>query len=79
MQATAPSEVGSRLGELSDHDVAGGPTRAAVQYLEELFGRRGRLGIEMATRALRLAVPAERVEAICIAYMRELVATATSG
>lgn len=43
-------------------------TAAGFQLARYLFGRRGRPGIEMAANAMRLAVPAARVEAICSAY-----------
>jgi hypothetical protein len=56
------------LADLQEHPLAGPPTAAAITYLDELFGRRGRLGIQMATRALRVAFPEERVVAICVAY-----------
>lgn len=49
-------------------------TTAGLSCPNELFGRRGRPGIEMAARALRLAMPAERVEARCVAYVAALVA-----
>jgi hypothetical protein len=72
MQASSPREIGHRLAQLAEDPVAGGVTRLAVIYLATLFGRRGRPGVEMATRALRIALPAERVEAIAVAYTREL-------
>ncbi len=40
--------------------------------LDELFGRVGRPGIGMATRALQLAMPPAAVETLCVAYTREL-------
>jgi hypothetical protein len=74
MQATYASEVAATLATLQATDVAGAATTTAVTYLLDLFGRRGRPGIEMAIRATRLAVPPERVEAICVAYVSELAA-----
>lgn len=68
MQTTNPATVGGTLADLAAHPMAGGASTAAIGYLEALFGRRGRPGIEMAARAMRLALPAERVEAICVAY-----------
>jgi hypothetical protein len=68
MQTTTPTVVGVTLAELAAHPMAGPASTAALGYLETLFGRRGRPGIEMAMRAMRLAVPAARVEAICTAY-----------
>lgn len=45
-------------------------------YIEELFGRRGRPGIAMASRALRLAMPEEAVEILCTAYTARLIESA---
>jgi hypothetical protein len=55
---------------------AGDATTAAVAYLGALFGRRGRPGIAMAAEAMRLALPAARVEAICVAYTTALLQAA---
>ena len=68
MQATSPAAVGETMARLAVHPTAGEPTAAALQYLAALFGRRGRPGITMAANAMRLALPAARVEAICVAY-----------
>lgn len=78
MQTTSPGTVGTTLTELVAHPMAGGVCAAALAYLEELFGRRGRPGVEMATRAMRLALPAARVEAICTAYTAALLQAAES-
>jgi hypothetical protein len=48
------------------------PHTDALAFLDELFGRVGRPGIEMATRALRLAMPEATIETLCVAYTREL-------
>lgn len=76
MQTTKPSEVGATLAALAADPMAGEVSAAAVGYLEMLFGRRGRPGIEMASRATRLAMPAARVEAICVAYTAAALRTA---
>jgi len=68
MQTTAPAAVGATLAELAAHPMAGPASTAALAYLEAQFGRRGRPGIKMAISAMRLAIPAARVEAICTAY-----------
>jgi hypothetical protein len=72
MQSTRPDEIAVTLSALTQNAIAGPPTIAAVTYLEELFGRRGRPGIEMASRALRTAIPEDRVQAICVAYVTAL-------
>lgn len=76
MQVTSPATVGATLVGLREHPIAGPPTTAAIAYLDELFGRRGRPGIQMAARALRVGIPEERVEAICVAYVAALRAAA---
>lgn len=72
MQTSNPSEVGLAFRVLEADEVARNPTQAALGYIEEMFGQRGRPGIEMASRALRTAVPQERVQAICIAFVAVL-------
>jgi hypothetical protein len=73
MQVTSPATVGTTLTNLREHPIAGPPTASAITYLDGLFGRRGRPGIQMAARALRVAIPEERVEAICVAYIAALL------
>jgi hypothetical protein len=51
-------------------------TATAVEYLDRLFGRRGRPGIRMAANALRFVMPEARVEAICVAYTQALLSAA---
>jgi len=75
MQASSPVEVGAKLAALARHELAGLVTSSALGYLDELFGRRGQEGILMAARALRLALPEERVQALSIAYTRTLLQT----
>jgi hypothetical protein len=79
MQTTKADEVGATLGSLCEHPMAGAPSAVALQYLDELFGRRGGRGIEMAARALRTGIPEERVEAICTASVARLLAAARPG
>jgi hypothetical protein len=79
MQTTSATNIGAAFGSLSRHTIAGTPSTDALAYLEELFGRRGRPGIEMASRALRLGMPGERIEALCVAYTANLVSAAGHG
>jgi hypothetical protein len=67
MQATSPRTVGLTVARLCSDPIAGTVSTHAVEYLEELFGRRGRVGIRMAAAALRLGLPEERVEALSVA------------
>jgi hypothetical protein len=79
MQTTKPTDVGRTLARLSQDPVAGTVTVDAITYLGELFGRRGRRGIEMAARALRIGVPEAQVETLCIAYTKRLTEIARVG
>ena len=72
MQTTDPAAVGATLATLTGHPVAGAASSDALVFLDELFGRVGRPGIDMAARALQLAMPQSTVEALCVAYTREL-------
>lgn len=78
MQTTSTEEVGRRLAELVDDPTAGEVTRLAIGYIDELYGRRGRAGVDMAVRALAGVVPQPRVETICLAYANAL-RTATAA
>jgi hypothetical protein len=73
MQASSPTEVAETLSGLLAHPIAGAPTRLAIMHLQSLFGVRNGTGIEMAIRALRLAMPEERVRTICLAYASTLM------
>lgn len=72
MPTTSPVEVGATFVALGRHPIAGAPSTDALDFLDELFGRRGRPGIEMAARALRVGIPEERIEALCVAYTTQL-------
>lgn len=73
LQTTAPAEIGATLLRLFDDPVAGAVCAEAVDMLDTLFGRPGRAGVQMASRALRLAVPEAEVETLCVAYTQELL------
>jgi hypothetical protein len=73
MQVTDPAVVGATFTMLCGDPVAGEPSLTALKYLDELFGRRGRVAIEMASRALRTAMPAARVEALSVGYVALLL------
>jgi hypothetical protein len=78
MQTTRPAEVGETFRWLGNDPVANVPSAQALSYLERLFGRGGRPGVEMATRALRTAMPAERVAALCTSYVERLLISAVA-
>lgn len=73
MQTTSPREVGATLARLAVDPLAGTVSGAALERLAALFGRRGAPGIEMAVRALQLALPAGQVETLATAYTRALL------
>lgn len=73
MQTTSPREVGAALIALTRHDVAGPPTEAALQYLRDLYSRRNGDGVEMAVRALRLAIPDPQIRTLCTTYTAQML------
>ena len=79
MQTTSAPKVGATFTALSRHPIAGPSSIDALTYIDELFGRRGRLGIEMASRALRLGMPKESIEALCTAFTGSLLRSARPG
>ncbi len=72
MQTARAADVAATMRTLVADRRAGAVTTSALAHLGATFGRRGRPGIAMATRALRLALPPEAIEALCVAYMAEL-------
>jgi hypothetical protein len=72
MQTSSPAPVASTVQELLDHSSAGAATKLAIDRFDQLFGGRAGLGIEMAGRALRGAMPEDRVRTICLAYTEDL-------
>jgi hypothetical protein len=74
MASSSATAVASTLEALMSNPIAAAVTTVAVERFEELFGRRGGAGIELAARALREAMPEERVRAISLAYTGELYA-----
>lgn len=72
MQTTRPAETAATLTQLLEHPIAAACSTDAIRLLDELFGRRGRPGIRMAARALRLAMDEQFVETLCVAYTSAL-------
>lgn len=73
MQATPVIALLERLRPLLTHSMAGQPSSAAVELLGGLFGAARSPGVVMAVDALRVAVPPERVEAVCTSFTREIL------
>lgn len=74
MGTSSPVAVAATLRELMGNPTAATATKVAVERFEELFGRRAGAGIDLAARALREAMPEERVRTISLTYLRELYA-----
>ena len=74
MQTTSPDDVAVRLAKLRQHETAGPVTEAATGYLVGLFGRRNGQGVQMAIRALRLAIPEAQVATLATDYIARLKA-----
>ena len=74
MGVSPPATVASTLKGLIDNPTAAAATKFAVDNFEGLFGRRAGGGIELASRALREAMPEDRVRAISLAFTGELYA-----
>ncbi len=72
MQAVPVEDVLLRLRPLLADPIAEAPTTAALGFLDELFGARASRGVQMAAEALRVGVPADRVEGVCTAFARAL-------
>jgi hypothetical protein len=73
MQADTATHVGHRLAEISTDAVAGPNVQQGVEYLVQLFGRRGLPGVQVAVNALAAGgVPEATVQAVLVAYTREL-------
>lgn len=73
MQTTSPTDVAAQLATLREHGTAGPATEAAIGYLAELFGRRNGQGLEMAVRALRVAIPEAQVVTLALSYIGRLM------
>jgi len=72
LQISRTTQVIATMSTLMADPAAGGVTIDAVGFLDELFGRRGRPGIVLAARSLRLAMAPEAIETLCVAYVGEL-------
>ncbi len=72
MQTTTPSTLAVVFEKLLNDPVAGTPTRDGLDYLRQLFGRRGRPGVTMAMNALTIAMDPNTVEVICTSFMAQL-------
>jgi hypothetical protein len=76
MQTESPVEMGAKLAALCNNSVAGEATKAALRYVLEMFGQRTAPGVEMAQRALSLAIPQDQVATVCVSFSERLIAAA---
>ena len=68
-------EVGRRLRELAEHEMAGSSVQEGMDHLRKLFSRRRQRGVELAVQALSAGgVPPATVEATLEAYFGPLFA-----
>lgn len=73
LMLTVPvSEVLVRLSPMLADETAGPVCRDAVDLMAQLFGARGAQGVRMATDALRVAVPADRVADVCTGFAHQV-------
>ena len=74
MLVTPTDIVVARLRGLLADRTAGPVSSRAVELLRELFGARARPGVLLAVDSMRAVVPAERVEGVCDAFVRAVMA-----
>jgi hypothetical protein len=72
MQLVPIEEFLLRLRPLLADPIAEAPSTVALGFLDELFGARASGGVQMAVEALRVGVPADRVEAVCTSFVRKV-------
>ncbi len=72
MQAVRVDVFLTRLRPILEEQRSAGPTSAAVELLGDLFGAPRAQGVQMAVESLRTAVSAERIEAICVVFARQV-------
>lgn len=65
-------KVVARMRPLLADGVAGPVASEGLERLAEYFGAPRAVGVRMATDALAVAVPPERVAAVCVGFVREL-------
>ncbi len=77
MQTARPVDVASTLRALLSDPIAGPVTERALNYMDELFGRRAGEGVVMAQRALRLAIDEAQIATLCVAFTEQILVTRT--
>ncbi len=77
MQTAEAARTAETLSQLVTDPVAGQVTQTGLRYLVDLFSRSASAGVTMATAALQLAVPPERIAAVCNGFVANVVAPVT--
>jgi hypothetical protein len=77
MQTARPAAVIETLRDLLTNPLSAGVTQQALEYMEELFGRRAGEGVAMAQRALRLAIDEAQIATLCVAFTDRILVTRT--
>jgi hypothetical protein len=73
MQFTRAVDVAKTLRRLTESELAGEVTQAALEQMRDLFGRRGGHGITMAQRALQDDIDPAQIVALSTAYTNSLI------
>lgn len=69
---TPPERVADVMPSLLGDERVAGPAQRGIDMLRAQFGARRAPGVEMAVRSLRLAVPEDRIRAVCTAFIDAL-------
>src|SRR5271165_3847500 len=77
MQATRPAAVAGTMRTLIDDPMSAEVTLRALDLMRDLFARRAGEGVEMAQRALQLAVDPAQVATLCVAFTEQLLVPRT--
>lgn len=69
---TPPERVAEVMPSLLEDVRIAGPAQRGMEMLRALFGARRAPGVEMAVRSLRMAVPEDRIRAVCTGFIKAL-------
>ncbi|MBI2703798.1 MAG: hypothetical protein HYX32_00695 [Actinobacteria bacterium] len=69
---TPPGRVAEVMSSLLDDERVAGPAQRGIEMLRAQFGVRRAPGVELAVRSLRVAVPEDRIRAVCTGFIDAL-------
>lgn len=75
MQTVRPADVARTIADLLADQRCSTVTGQALDFMQELFGRRAGEGVAMAQRALQLVVAPDQVATLCVVFTEQLLAT----